>query len=283
MTVLRLRQPLPPLRAGRPADAALTERRAASPALLPASPVPAMHSIGGVNCVVVEAAGDGPVIVHLHGGGYRMGSAVGWTSFAMRLSGRCGASVVVPEYALAPECPFPAAHHDVLAVLTAIMETLGGRKLLLSGDSAGGGLALAVAALLEDTEVLAGLVLLSPWADLRLIADSYHRCAATDLLFSLQAATTGADEYRQGWAAEDPLVSPLMADFDTLPPVCLLASTSEVLADDAMHLAQRLYAAERPLTLLMLPGLPHDWPVLEPGRRESGHALDVIAGFVSAL
>jgi len=275
----RLRSPLPALRVGRSADSDLAARRAAGAARMTGDKSPPLVLFGGIDSVVVGTDALGPVIVHLHGGGYRMGSAAGWTEFAQRLAARCEATVVVPDYALAPERPFPAALYDVIAVLAAAASKYSGRPLVLSGDSAGGGLALAVAAALAD-RLLTRLILLSPWIDLRLGADSFQRCAATDMLFSLPSAQAGVRDYCQDWPVDDPLVTPLLADFSTLPPVCLQASSTEVLADDAVELALRLMAAKVPLELLVMPDLPHVWPVLEPDHPHTSRAIDIIAAFV---
>ncbi|MDO7842152.1 alpha/beta hydrolase [Sphingomonas immobilis] len=270
---LRLRKPLPPRRAGRPADADLLARRGSS------GGAPDVM-LGGVACAVAGARDAARTIVHLHGGGYRMGSAAAWRPFAERLAVVTHARVIVPDYALAPEAPFPGALHDAAAVVGAAVADHG--PVVLSGDSAGGGLALALAAALAPPVPLLGLVLLSPWIDLTLSGDSFDRCAASDALFSRASASAAAEAYLQGWDAADPRASPLFADLTALPPTLLAVSSSEVLCDESLDLLRRLALASVRTTAVIEPDVPHIWPVLAtdaPAQR----ALDLIDGFVGAL
>jgi acetyl esterase/lipase len=276
-TSLSLRQSLPARRTGYPADIGLVARRALAP---PGTPTPcASEVIGGVPCVIVgESRGDATV-VHLHGGGYRMGCARDWAGFGNELSRSTGARVILPEYSLAPEHPFPGAIHDVIGLIGALVGADEEKPILLSGDSAGGGLALAVASLLADPGRLAGIILISPWLDLRLTADSYGRCAATDTIFPPTSAQASATDYLQGWPAQDPLASPLLGNLRGLPPICLFASGAEVLADDALGLVERIGAAGGGMSFCMPPDLLHDWPVVDPDRRETALVFDLIEIF----
>jgi len=189
----------------------------------------------------------------------------------------------LPEYSLAPERPFPGALHDIIGLIGELAGADEGKPIILSGDSAGGGLALAVATALADPGRLAGIILISPWLDLRLIADSYGRCAATDPIFSLAAAQASATDYLQGWPAHDPLASPLLGELRGLPPICLFASGAEVLADDALGLVERIGAAGAAMSFCMLPGLLHDWPVVDPDRRETALVFDLIEIFARQI
>jgi len=159
-TSLSLRQSLPARRTGYPADIGLVARRALAP---PGTPTPcASEVIGGVPCVIVgESRGDATV-VHLHGGGYRMGCARDWAGFGNELSRSTGARVILPEYSLAPEHPFPGAIHDVIGLIGALVGADEEKPILLSGDSAGGGLALAVATGIGLTVTVALDILLIP-------------------------------------------------------------------------------------------------------------------------
>lgn len=262
-STIRLRHPLPPLRAGRPAAPDLLVRRDAS-AMLSGGGAATIELIGGVACAVASGERPRATIVHLHGGGYRMGSAAGWAGFAARFAAATDTNLIVPDYALAPERPFPAALHDAVAVLEAVATTTAG-PLILSGDSAGGGLALAVASLLAAPTPLAGLILMSPWADLTLEAGSYDRCAASDRLFSRTSADASRADYLQGTDPRDPLASPLGAPCDGLPPTLIVAAAGEVLVDDSLALLRRLTAAGLRATLHVEPGVQHVWPVLAPG------------------
>lgn len=244
-----------------------------------AADAPELTPIADVPCLVIERPGATVTVVHLHGGGYRLGSAAGWRGFAERLCEGTEARIVVPDYALAPERPYPAAIHDAAAVLEAVVAQAPG-PVILSGDSAGGGLALAVASLLAGPTPIAGLILISPWLDLTLEAESYRRCAASDALFSHESATRSAQDYLQGSAPDDPLASPLFADVTGLPPVLVFASSDEVLCDDTLALTARLAQAKIRATLSIEPAMPHIWPVLLPNASASARALSAIAAFV---
>jgi acetyl esterase/lipase len=276
--IVSLRRPLPPRRDGHAADKALLARRSAAP---PNSETGSHEQvIAGVACRLIgEAAPDGAKIVHLHGGGYRLGSAKDWVGFGSRLAAAAVAQVVLPDYSLSPECPFPHAVHDVIGILTELSSRPDAGPIILSGDSAGGGLALAIAGALSPPSALAGLILISPWLDLRIVAESYERCAKTDPLFSSASAQASAADYLQGWPADDPLVSPLLGELDGLPPVCLFASSAEVLADDSLSLARQLGLIGIPITSVMLPDLLHDWPVMEPQRRETAIFFEIVKTF----
>jgi len=273
-----LRRPLPPRRDGYAADEALLERRSAAP---PNSEARSREEvIAGVACHLIgEAAPGGATIVHLHGGGYRLGSAKGWVGFGSRLASAAVAQVILPDYSLAPERPFPHAVHDVLGILTELSGRPDAGPIILSGDSAGGGLALAVAGALRPPSGLAGLILISPWLDLRVAAESYERCATTDPLFSSASAQASAADYLQGWSADDPLVSPLLGELDGLPPVCLFATSAEVLADDSLSLARELGLIGIPITSVMFPDLLHDWPVMDPQRPETAVFFEIVKTF----
>lgn len=255
-----------------------------------------MEKFGGVPAAVVHpGVGPGPVadtaataapIVHLHGGGYRLGAAAGWVGFAHRLATATGRRVVVPEYRLAPEHPFPAALRDAAAVWRAVTAGAGaGAAPVLTGDSAGGGLAVALALALRDGTVAAPLpdrlALFSPLLGLRADADSYRTNAERDQLWSRTSALEAADAYLQGLPADStPLASPLLADPAGLPPVLLFAGTGETLLDDATAFAARAARAQVRVEAHYVPDVPHVWPVLLDGDPRSAAALSRVAAFV---
>lgn len=222
-------------------------------------------------------------VLWFHGGGYRLGSARNSTPFGVRLSVATGARVVLVDYALAPEHPFPAAVHDAAGAYEGARATWG-EPLLVGGDSAGGGLALAVGAGASRAGVPppTGTVVLSPWCDLTVTAASYASRAASDPLFSAAAARQAADLYLQGWPTEDPLASPLFAEDGALGPTMVLASTDEVLLDDARGLVDRLAGAGAEVWAHFAQGVPHVWPTLYPDLPASQAALEGIATFVRA-
>jgi monoterpene epsilon-lactone hydrolase len=296
----RLTTVLPPLRTGVAAPAVLTERRAAAerrpsdagPGVTVDSPRP-----GGVPCIRVTVDEPKATIVYLHGGGFRMGSAAGWRAVGGRLARAVQAEVILPDYRLAPEHPFPAGLYDAAAVCDALSGTDDGRDaraaigdgsprpVLLAGDSAGGGLALALALAARRTAAFrpAGIVLLSAWLDLRCRSSTLVTRAETDHLFPPSSAREAADQYLQGFPDDDPLVSPLLGVGPGLPPVLAFASSDEILLDDSVELARQLAHAGSAVTLEVVRGVPHAWPAVLPDAPESDVAIRRIGQFVGDL
>jgi epsilon-lactone hydrolase len=279
---------LPPVRPSTmPAPADLAARRAAG-AMSRAAAVPGVEvddvRYAGVPCVVCSPPEPRDVVVYFHGGGYRLGSAVQFTGFAARLADAARARVVVVDYRLAPEHPYPAALHDATRVYEQLLAESGAPPIAV-GDSAGGGLAaaLVVACVNAGVTVPRGLVLMSAWLDLRCTAASYRSRSATDQLFSLDAARQAAEQYLQGHDPRDPLASPLLADVASFPPTLLFASTDEVLLDDTLAMATALAQARVPTAASVIPGMPHAWPSVAPDHPESAVTLDVVARFVRRL
>ncbi|MFJ9176158.1 alpha/beta hydrolase fold domain-containing protein [Streptomyces sp. NPDC102360] len=237
--------------------------------------------VPGVVCTPSQPRGT---VLYFHGGGYRMGSMALSTAFAARLAIATGARVVAADYRLAPEHPFPAAPHDAAQVYERLLAGSGVPPVVL-GDSAGGGLgaALAVACARSGVPVPSGLVLLSAWLDLRCTAGSYRSRAATDQLFSHEAARQAADQYLQGHPADDPLASPLLGDLSGFPPTLLCASTDEILLDDSVAFASALARAGVPTSASYVPGVPHAWPSVFLDLPASARALDVITRFARPL
>lgn len=251
----------------RPAPADLVARRAALAARTPSN-VPDVTVLGGVECRVVRAEDPIATIVYLHGGGYRMGTAAAYTPLAGVLAEYARAEVIVVDYRLAPEHPYPAALHDATAVCEAL-----NTPVILAGDSAGGGLATALLAAGVEAR---GLVLLSPWLDLRCTSTTFTSRAAQDLLFPLASAREAADQYLQGHPADDPLVSPVLANLTDAPPTLIFASAAETLLGDALALTERL----TDVTLHVVPGMTHAWPVVHPDLPETQSVVTEIGAFV---
>lgn len=279
---------LPAERAGRPAEpdlAALRQQMAAAAlagtwdTIPPAEPI----RIGGVRALRFSVARARAVVVHFHGGGFRLGFPEAAGPFARALADRCRVEVICPEYRLAPEYPFPAALIDGLAVVEAVRAGCG-LPLMLSGDSAGGGLAAGlIIALGLETRQIAGLALHSPWLDLSVSAPSYRENAARDPLFSAQAARRSADAYLQGHPAADPRASPAMGRLAGFPPTLVTVGIGEVLRDDARIFARRLEAARTDVCLIEIAGMDHT--AIVRGRTLPGAdiALTATADFISEL
>ena len=237
-------------------------------ALLPRGTTVAEQAIGGVRAELVSARApdSGPTVVHFHGGGYCIGSAGTARSWAAHLSALAGGRVILPEYRLAPEHPHPAALEDARAVIKALNGQAHPGPVVVSGDSAGGGLALALVLSLRDEgeELPAGCILLSPWLDLgrdrRAVPDLVRR----DVLLTPDWLDACARAYAAPSAWADPSVSPLRAAHTGLPPLLIQAATDELLAPDAELLAASASAAGVDVTYTRWPRLWHDF-ALQPG------------------
>jgi acetyl esterase/lipase len=280
---------LPPLREkGAPAPDDLAARRAGAAGMPPAPTAPGVtvrqETIAGVPCVVCESPSPVASIVYFHGGGYRLGSAAMSTAFGTRLANATSTTVVVVDYRLAPEIPFPAAVHDATAVYGAVRDG-GAQVVLAAGDSAGGGLAAALAVACDKAGIAGpdGLILLSPWLDMTCSSETFDTRAATDQLFSKQSATEASQMYLQGHDQRDPLASPAFADVARFPPVLVFAGGDEVLLDDALQFASRLAKAGVSVELHAVRGMQHVWPTLFPDLPESARALDAMGRFVPSV
>ncbi|MFM6931372.1 MAG: alpha/beta hydrolase fold domain-containing protein [Novosphingobium sp.] len=246
---------LPPERAGYPAPADIAAMRAGAQAAVAAGrwatqrPV-AVVQYGGCEVMRVSPAGaPRGRVLHFHGGGYRLGMPEMDAPFAEALADACGVEVLLPRYRLAPEHPFPAGLNDGLAALDALSDDL---PVFLSGASAGGGMAAAIASLRPGR--IAGLMLHSAWLDLSVTAPSYKANAATDPLFSRASAEMAASLYLQGEDPAHPLAAQLLADPAAFPATLITVGTGEVLLDDARAMAMRLGHKAR---LLEIPGMDH--------------------------
>ena len=233
--------------------------------LLPRGTTITKQDIAGLRAEVVSARNTGPrnTVLHFHGGGYCIGSALTPRSWAAHLSAATGAQVVLPEYRLAPEHPHPAALDDARAIWA---ELSGPGQLIVSGDSAGGGLALALTLSLRDQgqALPAGAILLSPWLDLGRDHRADPDLVRRDVVLSPSWLAACARAYTAPPSWADPLVSPLHADLTGLPKLLIQAGTSELLAPDADLLATRAAAAGVDVTYTSWPRLWHDF-ALQPG------------------
>ncbi len=258
--------------------------------LLPRGTTVAEQTIGGVRAEVVSsrAPASQRTVIHFHGGGYCLGSAREARSWAAHLSAQTGCRVVLPEYRLAPEDPYPAALEDARAVMKALSGEAGGSKpgsVVVSGDSAGGGLALALVLCMRDEgqELPAGVILLSPWLDLGRDRRASPGLVRRDVLLNPDWIDACARAYADPstWAGH--LVSPLRATHFGLPPLLIQAGTEELLAPDAELLAASASAAGADVTYTRWPGMWHDF-ALQPGLLAAADsALAQASWFVSTV
>jgi epsilon-lactone hydrolase len=229
---------------------------------------------------------DGPgasVVLYLHGGGYIAGSA--WTHRGVigRLSQASGVPVCAPDYRLAPEHPHPAALDDARAAhATLRAQGIAHDRIALAGDSAGGGLALALLAeLCAAGTPPAAAVAFSPWTDLTCSGASLRDNAGRDVLLPAERIgdLVGFVLGPAGDAA-DPGISPLFADFPGCPPVLIQASRAEILRDDALRMAGTLRAAGAEVDLQLWDATPHAWQIFGDGLPESRDAVAAAGRFL---
>lgn len=225
----------------------------------------------------------GPVLLYFHGGGYVFGSPATHRAMLARLSHLTGLPACLPDYRKAPEHGFPDAVEDGLAVLNALGPHPGG--VILGGDSAGGGLALAV---LAEARRRGGpppraAFAFSPLTDLTFSGASLAQNAQTDVM--LPAARTGemAKMYLQGADPRDPRASPLFADFTGAGPVWICAGDTEILLDDTRRMATALRAQGVAVTEVIERDLPHVWPLFQWLLPEAGATLRDLAGWIRSL
>jgi acetyl esterase/lipase len=254
---------------------------------LPRGITVAEQAIAGMPAEVVSSRASGAqrTVVHFHGGGYCLGSAREARSWAAHLSAQTGCRVVLPEYRLAPEHPHPAALQDARAVMRALSGEAGPGSMVVSGDSAGGGLALALVLRMreEGEELPAGCILLSPWLDLgrdrRAVPDLVRR----DVLLTPEWLDACARAYADPSTWADHSVSPLCAPHLGLPPLLIQAGTDELLAPDAELLAASASAVGVDVTYTRWPRMWHDF-VLQPGLLAAADsALAQASWFVSQV
>jgi epsilon-lactone hydrolase len=236
--------------------------------LLPRGTTIAEREIAGLRAEVVSARASGtqPTVIHFHGGGYCVGGALTPRSWAAHLSARTGARVVLPEYGLAPEHPHPAALEDARAILAALSGEAGPGSVVVSGDSAGAGLALALVLSLRDDgqDLPAGCILLSPWLDLGRDRRADPDLVRRDVVLTPDWLEACARAYAAPETWADPSVSPLRAAHSGLPPLLIQAGTDDLLAPDAGLLAASASAAGTDVTYTRWPRLWHDF-ALQPG------------------
>jgi epsilon-lactone hydrolase len=237
-------------------------------AVVPRGTTVAEQVLNGVPAQVVTAGGARPdrTVVHFHGGGYCVGSARTARAWAAHLSARAACRVVLPEYRLAPEHPHPAALEDARAVMKALLGDAAPASVVVSGDSAGGGLALsAVLAWRDGAESLpAGCILVSPWLDLSRDPGERPDLVRRDVLLSPGWLEACAAAYAGRSDRAGPAVSPLLGTHGGLPPLLIQAGSDELLAPDAERLAASASAAGADVTYTRWPGMWHDF-ALQPG------------------
>jgi epsilon-lactone hydrolase len=231
---------------------------------------------------------DEPVttILYLHGGGYYFCSPQTHRSLVFALARRSRARIFSLDYRLAPECPFPAALDDALAAYRwLVADGVSPRTIVIAGDSAGGGLALATLLALRDAgdPLPAGGLLFSPWTDLAATGASIASNDGRDPMFVGAAIGRAAKLYLGDADPRNPRASPVYGRFDGLPPLFIQVGDTEVLLDDSTRVADRARAAGVAVDLEIWPNMPHVFQMFAPFMPEANRALDRAASFIRSI
>ncbi|MDO8838102.1 MAG: alpha/beta hydrolase [Parvibaculum sp.] len=203
---------------------------------------------------------EGNTLLYLHGGGYAICGPDTHRGLVARLAGAAKSRALLLDYRLAPEHPFPAAVEDAYAAYKWLLaENVDPSRLTLAGDSAGGGLALALLMKLRDggDPLPAGAALLSPWTDLAMSGWSHVTHGRLDPMLSVEGALMAARHYLQDTAPTEPLASPLYGTFEHLSPLLIHVGANEILLDDSRRVAAKALAAGVKVDLRVWPGVPH--------------------------
>jgi acetyl esterase/lipase len=250
------------------------------------------RSISGIGVETIERVADGidptsrPVLLYLHGGGYLAGSAATHRRWVARLAWAIAADAFVPNYRLAPEHRFPAALEDAISVYRGLLaEGIEPARILIAGDSAGGGLAAALLLQLRDANepLPAGGILFSPYTDLEHTADSLRENRATDYLPGALVDAGANTVYLGNHDPRDPYASPMYGRYAGIPPLLVFAGGREMIRDDAIRLVNVASRDGCKATLHIAPDMYHVWPALLPNHPETRHVLRLAARFATDL
>ena len=249
-------------------------------------PLPDVFSVVNVELGDVRAwrvaavdAPRGNVALHFHGGGYLIGSAKGSLEFASRLAAAIDGACYTVDYRLAPEHPYPAAIDDAVASYRALLARgIPAKSILISGESAGGGLAVALVLALRNAgdPLPAAIFAVAPFADLTLSGPSVRAFDGDDPAANRDLLIFMAASYFQGHEPTDPLVSPLFGDLAGLPPLFVAAAQGEVLLSDASRLAERAQKAGVEVTLRLIEDSVHVYPIF-PFLPETKSTMEEVA------
>lgn len=221
-------------------------------------------TLGGVAAVRTSTPGAraDAALLYLHGGGYAIGSAAGHRHLAAHLGAAAAIQAFTIDYRLAPENPYPAAVDDAVAAYAALLaQGVAPQQMIVAGDSAGGGLTLALALALKARGLPqpAGLFCISPWADLTQTGTSYRVCAERDLLVTKEALDAWSGLYATTHDPRTPLISPVFGDYAGLAPILIHVGADEVLLSDSIKVAEAAGLANVPVELVVERDMQHVW------------------------
>lgn len=284
----RIARTLEPMRGMLAGDPDLVQARATFESMNaqfspPAGTITRPVTAGGVSSLVVSPGdGHGATVLYLHGGGYIIGSAFGYQPHAGALAAAARTGVLVPDYRLAPEHPFPAALEDAQhAYLWLREQTLDPEGIVVAGDSSGGGLLLSLLLALkrDGLPLPAAAVIFCPWLDLTLrVSSGSDLPLATD-----DDVRRCVEAYLSGHPADDPIVDPLRADLSGLPPILIQAATGDGRLVDAKALAAHAQDHGVDARLELFPVQAHAFQLFWSFLPEAADAMEAAGAFIREL
>lgn len=242
-------------------------------------------ALGGVPAieVTIEGIESANVILYFHGGVYVIGSANASIPLVADLARRTRSKVVSVDYRLAPENPYPAAVEDATAAYKGLLaKGIEPSSIAFSGESAGGGLAVAALLALRDagTPMPSSAFLMSPWVDLTVSGETIVGKQEVDPILTGEGLRWGVSNYTDGADPSAAYISPAFADLNGLPPMLIQVGSHEILLSDAVRLADRAAMSDVAVTLEVVPGVPHVFPAYAAVLDEGDAALSRAANFL---
>jgi monoterpene epsilon-lactone hydrolase len=241
--------------------------------------------LAGIACewLIPPGCDDAPVLYYLHGGAYLMGSPATHRKMVSYIAKAAGMRALLPDYSLAPENPFPSGLNDCIAVYRQLLDTgVSADNVVISGDSAGGGMSMATMLSLRDAgdQLPAAAVLLSPWLDLTGRGESGVTRAEEDPWFRVDDMMTIASMYQPDGELTNPLVSPVFADANSLPPMLIQVGDHEILLSDSTRLTGNITAAGGEVSLQVWPEMWHVFQFFIGQMPESKRAISDIGDYI---
>ena len=233
--------------------------------------------------VHVNTVREDRVILYLHGGGYNVGSPNTHREMVAHISKASGAKVLLIDYRLAPEHPFPAALEDAASAYRWLLENgLEGKNIAIAGDSAGGGLSLATAISIRDAgdPLPSSIACISPWTDLMFTGNSSKTNSEIDPMIKAHSGMILAKNYIGDNDPRNPLISPLYADMRGLPPILIHVGTDEILLDDSKRVAQKAQDAGVDVALKIYDRLWHVFHMNVNAMPEAKDAVNAFGSFI---
>jgi acetyl esterase/lipase len=268
------------------------QRRTWRAIALPAFAVRGAHFepalLGGVDAELITPTGvsaGASLLLYLHGGAYLFGSSEEYRDFVSRIARASGARAIVLDYRLAPEHPFPSALDDAVAAYRALLDSgLPPSRIVVAGDSAGGGLAASLLVAVRDRNwpLPAASVLVSPWVDLGARGGTLDSNAPYDI-FSPALVEHWSRTALAGGNPSDPRASPAKADLRGLPPMLVQVGGAELILDQVVAFSERAGAAGVDVRLRVWEGCFHDWPLFASVLADGRRAVEEIGEFVKEV